>query len=255
MLRAVLALGALTLSSPTVLAAPAPATIAASPLHTSGAMPTYPRLTAFPDPVVMARVNAALTVQEKTDRQTRADCLAQIRDQKQTIDKDSFAEDVQVTYLGRRYLSVNVVSSYDCAGAYPTAGAEAPLTYDLSTGAPVTWSRAFKPGFLPKTEGGKTPLRSVLARLYWRRLSKTGLDPDCRTALADVDPFDDTPTLWLVAGRGLAVQPQFNHAMAVCAETTILPAADLAPYVRDANLLAALTAKAPPRRPSPGAKP
>lgn len=239
----------------TVLPGAASAPIAAAPMHTSGARPTYPRLIAFPDASVMARVNVLLAAQEKTDRASKADCYAQIRDQKQKVDKNSFSEDVGVTYLTRRYMSVNVVSSYDCAGAYPTAGAEAPMTFDLTTGAPVNWAKMFKPGFLPKTDGGDTQPRSILAKLYWRRLSKTGLDPDCRAALADVDPFNDETIFWLVAGRGLAVQPQFNHAMAACAETSVLPAADLAPYVRDANLLAALTDKAASPSPSPGAKP
>ncbi|MHB8284666.1 MAG: hypothetical protein ACYDD1_08320 [Caulobacteraceae bacterium] len=236
-------------------AAPAQGPVAAAPMRTSGALPIYPRLTAFPNAAVMAKVNSQLAAKEKDDRDTRADCYLQIRDDKQKIDRDSFSEDIRVTYLTRRFLSVMVVRNYDCAEPYPTTKAD-PVTFDLTTGVEVNWLTVFKPGFLPPDQITKKTPRSRLARLYWTRLPKADVDQDCREVLIESDPFgDDPPDIWMIAGRRLAVQPHFPHTLGACVVEADLPPADLAPYIKDANLAAELAAKPPPPRGAAGAKP
>jgi hypothetical protein len=220
----------------------AEAPVSASPMHSEGSEPVYPRLTALSNPEILAKVNAILAKQESDDRATRSDCFRSVRQANRKPGADTYETDISVTYLSAHYLSVNVVSSYDCAGPYPTSGAEAPLTFDLTTGAPITWQALFEPGFLPPDDGEASAHPSVLAGLYKARyLKTTPVDDDCRGVITD-PLWSFSPILWLSATGGLVVQPDFPHAVAACAEPLSLSAADLAPYVRTSAFLADLKA-------------
>ncbi len=245
------------MSSATIGAARAQATdapmsaaaIAAAPMHSEGGKPIYPRLTAFPNPQIMAKVNAALAKQEADDRDTRSDCIGSVLQAKQKPDADTYATDISVTYISAHYLSVNVVSSYDCAGAYPTSGAESPLTFDLTTGEPVDWKLMFKPSFLPADDGDDSAHPSALAKIYKARYRKTAAaDDDCLGVIKDPS-VSLSPILWLSAKGGLVVQPDFPHVNAACADELILSAADLAPYVTSPAFLADLKATVRTARP------
>jgi hypothetical protein len=219
--------------------------VAAAPMHAQAALPTYPRLTVFPDAKVRDQINTQLAAQEKTDRDQRRDCLAQLKDANQPVTRDSYGEDIAVTYLTRRFLSISVLSSYDCGGPYPTNGAQSPLTFDLTTGTTVDWTKAFKPGFMPSADHPGGP-PSVLTRLYRARYRKAKDDADCVSAITDDDPFAEAPILWLDSRRGLIFQPDFSHVIAACADEMALSGADLAPYLKDAALLADLNATVKP---------
>jgi hypothetical protein len=118
-----------------------------------------------------------------------------------------------------------VVSSYYCDGPYPTAGAEAPLTFDLTTGDPVDWKTIFKSGFLPPDDGEDSAHPSGLAKIYKARYRKKDTaDDDCRGVIDDPS-LSLSPILWLSAKAGLV-------------DELDLSAADLAPYVKDATFLA-----------------
>src|ERR1700733_7873562 len=171
----------------------AAAQVAAAPMHSSGQTPIYPRLTKYPDAKIMAKVNAALAAQEKADRSARADCLSQLKDAGEKPDADSYSTEITITYLSLRFLSVNVVTGYDCGGPYPTSGAEAPMTFDLATGSAIDWSKLFKPGFLPPDTADGTAPPSALTKLYRARYRNGPDDADCRSAIADQDPFEDPP--------------------------------------------------------------
>ena len=174
-------------------AAPPAPTLTAAPLHTSGVRAVYPRLTKFPDAKIMAKVNALLAGKEKEDRQAYADCLAQLKDMKMKPDKDSYSEDITVRYLSARLFSVEVVTSYYCAGAYPTNGAETPVSYDMANGTAIDWSTEFKPGFLAAVSIAEVLPPGVLTKLYRARYSKAKDDADCRQAINDQDPFSSAP--------------------------------------------------------------
>jgi len=230
-------------------AAEAQTTVAATPTHSQGGDPIYPRLTAFPDPAIMAKVNAALAKQEADDRDTRSDCIKRVLQAKQKPGADTYATDIGVTYLSEHYLSVNVVSSYDCAGPYPTDGAEAPLTFDLATGEPIDWKTLFKPGFLPPDDGEDSAHPSGLAKIYKARYRKTDTaDDDCLGAIKDPS-WSFSPILWLSAKAGLVVQPDFPRVISACADELDLSAADLSPYVKSAIFLADLKATVRPGAP------
>ena len=230
--------------SPAWAAGPSAPIVAAAPMHTASARAVYPRLTKFPDAKIMAHVNALLAAQEKMDRAAYADCLAQLKEQHQKPDKDTYWADISVTYLSSRYLSVNVNSSYDCATAYPNAGVETPMTFDLATGRAIDWNTMFRPGFLPSDNADAPP--SALTKLYRARYSTKKDDADCRGVIMGDEPFSSPPIVWLDAGKGLVAQPDFPHVTAACAAAVGLSAADLAPYLKDAKLLADLKAVVKP---------
>jgi hypothetical protein len=234
-------MGSATVGYAPVQAADAPSStlgVSAAPMHSEGGKPVYPRLTAFPNPAIMAKVNAALAKQEAEDRDTRSECIKTVEEAKDKPDADTYHTDISVTYLSPRYLSVNVVSSYYCDGPYPTAGAEAPLTFDLTTGDPVDWKTIFKSGFLPPDDGEDSAHPSGLAKIYKARYRKKDTaDDDCRGVIDDPS-LSLSPILWLSAKAGLVVEPDFPHVTAACADELDLSAADLAPYVKDATFLA-----------------
>ncbi len=214
----------------------------AAPVHTFGARAVYPRLSGLADAKTMARVNGLLAAQEKADRSAYADCLSQLKDAKMTPDKDTYSEDITVRYLSAHFLSVEVLSNYFCAGAYPNNGVETPLTFDLVAGAQVDWTAAFKPGFLPADTADEHTPPSALTKLYRARYSRAKDDADCRQAITDQDPFSSAPIVWLDARGGVVFQPDFPHVMAACATPLTLSPAEIAPYLKDAKLAADLKA-------------
>lgn len=241
----VLALGALLAAVPfaSQAAAPAAPAVAAAPLHTSGAKATYPRLTKFPNATVMQGVNAALAAREQTDRDSYKDCLAQLKEMKMKPDKDTYNEDITVRYLSAGFLSIQVVSSYYCAGAYPTNDAQMPVSFNLSNGAPIDWSEQFKPGFLSVESTADMPPPSMLTKIYRARYAKSQNDGECKQFIKDMDPFSGAPIVWLDAAKGGVVfQPDFPHVSAACADPMTLTPAQIAPYLKDAKLIADLKA-------------
>lgn len=225
-------------TSATPLAAAPP--IAATPMHTSSPSLIYPRLIKFPNAGVMARINALLAAQEKADRAAKTDCIAQLKEANQKPTADSYTADITVTYLSVHYLSINVVSAYDCGGPYPNAGIESPLTFDLDTGTAIDWAAEFKPGFLPPQGADENSPPAALTKLYRARYPHSKDDADCRSAIAEQDPFSDAPAFWLDAKRGLVVEPDLPHVIQACAEEMVLTPADLATVLKDAKLLADL---------------
>jgi hypothetical protein len=218
--------------------------VAAAPLHSAGAKAVYPRLTKFPDAKIMARVNAVLAAREKADRAASADCVAQLKQQGGTPDKDSYSTVIAVSYLSARYFSIDVTAAYDCGGPYPNSE-QTPVTFDLASGRVIDWKTLFKPGFWPETSGPS----SGLTRLYRARTKYEKGDEDCRDAIAGADPFESAPIVRLDAKQGLMVWPDLPHAIQACANAVSLSPDDLAPTLKDARLLAELK---PVRKPAPG---
>jgi hypothetical protein len=236
-IRVLLVTTAFAVAATAALAAPASApTPTAAPMHSSGAKPAYPRLTRFPDAKIMAAVNALLAGKQKEARANYADCVKQVTDMKMTPDAQTWQEDVAVRYLSARYLSIEVVQSYYCAGAYPTNGAEAPITIDLKTGKEIDWSTMFKPGFLSGDKPG------ALAALYTVRYSNAKEDAECLDAVKQTDPANAGAAFWLDARKGLMFVPGYPHVIAACAVPMALSAKDLAPYAKDPTLVADLKA-------------
>jgi hypothetical protein len=199
------------------------------PMHFDGSVPHYPRLVAFPDATVRAKVNALLVGAEAHDRKDRSDCLSDLRNSK-LQDPEPYNVSIDVTYVTSRYISMQIRRSYNCGGPYPNNGVPDPRTIDLATATDVNWKRIFKPGFL---EGD-----GQLAALYRKRYpSVHGKDADCASAVNE-QPL--TFSLHLDKKQGLVVEPDFPHAIQACGDEIGFSPADIAPYVQDAGFLADL---------------
>jgi hypothetical protein len=211
------------------------AEVDAAPRKTSG-IPTYPRLTKLADAAVMERVNQQLAAREADDRSLAADCREQLRAAKQKPSKNSFTQTTEVTFLSPRFLTLTVQQSYTCGGPYPTNAALDAVTYDLTTGAAVTWESMFERGFLPAA--GITP---ALGALYRKKYRTGDAASECRNAIEDDGVlFGETPVFWLDARAGLLVQPRFPHVIEACADEVALTESEIAPYLQDQALRAAI---------------
>ncbi len=234
------AVGASRDGGPTIApAAPAAAAVRVAPMHVDASPPAYPRLIAFPNAAVRAKVNAALAAAEKTAREDRQGCIDLVRDAGRPARDAIWRLTVDVRYLTGRYLSLEIRNSYDCAGPYPTDDAPMPMTFDLTTGEPLDWRKVFKPNPAPDESGLELP--SVLYRLYKQRYAKEGgrADPECKRV---VQENLSMLVLRLDERRGLLVQPDFPHALAACADEIAFSPDQIAPYVSDAKFLADLRA-------------
>jgi hypothetical protein len=206
-----------------VWAYPAAAAVTASPMNSEGG--AMPRLTAFPNAKVKARVNAQLAQQEKRDRAAQADCKQQVADEHLDARFYNYEETAEVVWLTPHYMSVRIVTSWNCGGAHPD-GETSGLTFDLYTGAALDWARVFKPGY-----------KDGLRALYQARYVHT--DPACRDVVAN--DFPSEMSLWLDRrAGGLAVEPVFAHAVQGCGGTMTFDADTLAPLIVDRAFLADL---------------
>ncbi len=204
-----------------------------APMKSEGAH--LPRLVAFHDAKVRAKVDRLLAKHEAADRAARRDCRQQVRESGHGDDFFEYDETTEVTYVSARYVSLRVRTNYDCAGAHPDGTTEG-ITIDLATGDPLDWRKVFKPGFL--VEGEKP---SALRKLYQARYPKDGNDdPDCRDVVAN--GFDADFILTLDAHDGLMAEPEFPHVIQACGDALGFKAQALAPYAADKGFLADLDA-------------
>lgn len=214
--------------------------IAVSPQKSAGEIVHYPRLTHFPDTQIQKRVNDLLAAHDKEESENHASCQENLRENHQKMEKDSYFTSIDVAYLSRRFLSLQVNSAWDCAGAHP-GSSQQPVTIDLTTGKEVDWKSAFRPGFLtltdPKTFQSRPGKLAALYRAHYAKLPK--VDRDCLDAIHD-DEFLDA-VLWLDRRQhGLLANPQLPHVVQACNEDIAFSAEEVAPYVTDPNLLAEL---------------
>ena len=125
------------------------------------------------------------------------------------------------------------------------------MTYDLTTGAEVTWQALFPTGFL--SEGSHPWPDSVkasagLVALYFARA--TTMDAECRDEIARYPVYFE---VWLQAAvAGLVLMPSgLPHVMQACADPVTLPLSSLHALNFDPTLLAALRS----HNPLPGSLP
>lgn len=221
--------------------APAPppnVTVTVAPMHTKGADARYPRLVAFPEANIRAKINAYLAKAEAHDRREHAECVKDQRANNIPAEEAEFSVGIDVTYVTARYLSIHILRSDYCGGPYPNDDIPSAETLDLSTGSYVEWQSAFKPGFLNGRGGDSDGRLAALYRARYAKLTETA-DPDCKNVIAD-GPIQFV--YWLDAKKGFVAIADLPHATQACAEEIAFSPAEIAPYVQDARFIADLNA-------------
>ena len=184
----------------------------------------FPRI-ATPANAAAQKINQALDRQDKTVKSTAREC-----------GHDGWSRDVTVTMRGPRYLSLTAQDSFYCGGAHPDAG-RLVLVYDLATGSPVSWARLL-PAPMIRTarldaaaDGTRIGvIQSSMLQDYYvkarRSANKDPADADCTDIVEDPDlKF----SLWPDAqAGGIRIEPEgLPHAVAVCGDSVLIPAAAL----------------------------
>jgi hypothetical protein len=224
--------------------------VAVAPMHAEGPTPQYPRLTRFPNATVMNLVNAKLQALEKENRGEYQQCLDNLRAAKMKADNDPHWVDIKVGYLSSRYLSLDIHSEDYCGGAHPSFG-PSPVTFDLSTGSEIDWTKAFHPSFwsggidrlyrkyYPWTKADQAAFEKSVAK------GDASEDDNCKKMIDEQAnfPVRQDAIFRLRRGQGLMLQPDFPHVVQNCAEEVALPASELEPYLKDATLLVELRSK------------
>jgi hypothetical protein len=168
----------------------------------------FPRLAAAPGDRAANRINLALSRADERVRSAVKECRQSAQEGLQpgeTIRMD-WTRAISVTMRGPHFLSLVAADSWQCGGMYPNDEQFA-LVYDLTTGAPVNWSRPLPAALVRETsrvtaEDGTvvgTVSSPELHGLYFngvyscKTLADPGLAftiwPDARTAGIAIQPF------------------------------------------------------------------
>lgn len=206
-----------------LLAADQPVTLKPSPALAAH-VESFPRI-ATPSDAAAQRINLALDRQDQNVKSAARQCP-----------HGGWSRDVTVAMRGPRYLSLTAQDSWDCGGAHPDAS-RLVLVYDLATGSPVNWIRLLPVAMINSatldTAGDGTRIGVVqseaLQNFYMKARTsdpKDPLNPDCKDIIQDPElKFN----LWPDAqAGGIQIEPEgLPHAVAVCGDSVLIPAAAL----------------------------
>jgi hypothetical protein len=223
--------------------------IRVSPMHAQGSQAKYPRLVVFPDAGIRKKVNDLLAERENEWQQSKTACHNSFRDTHQKTGKAEINLAVDVTYLSKRYVSMDVRQSEYCGGQDRSENLPNPLTIDLAKGAAADWKVVFKPGALPDPQGSvnvEPPLLSIY-RAHYGAAKKPAT---CPTYLKPTIAVK----LWLDAKKGVVVSPSLPPAAQICVTDIALTPNELGPVIADQNFLADVKATVTPAAPSKGGR-
>ena len=154
---------------------------------------------------------------------------------------------VTTPYIGIEFLSLIDASDGMCAGAAHPFHHQAPITFDLTTGAEVVWADLLPKAFLdPMAEeyDPTYPLRSAAQEQAYlhARATQSPPDRDCTEALDFSSPLDFD--YWLDRERqSLAMAPNgLPYASTACGDTVYLSVPYLSKLDTPSRLIEALAA-------------
>lgn len=153
---------------------------------------------------------------------------------------------------GPGYLTLRVHLELYCGGAYPSTDQSA-VTYDLSTGKRVDWTRAIPglsltpdaledmpQGYIPNVSSAA--LNAVYSRKMLASTDKEWLD-ECREVFTPEALDGQSFKIWADAeDGGVNVSPELPHVVQACADSATLTVADLEGFHADPRLIQAITA-------------
>lgn len=176
-----------------------------------------PRLTRFPDAIVMKVVNTDLGLEEQKLHAERSDCFDGQEHEA------TWEQMVRVAVLTRDVLSIEYEAFVYCGGAHPFQEYK-PLTYNMRTGKRFDFEQDADEIF--KTE--KLPVKQLMDLYKQNYPEKYG---DC-----DVSVIEPDMGLYLhFESAGLAVIPNLPHVVAACGPVITIPYGELRPLLKDGN--------------------
>jgi hypothetical protein len=185
---------------------------------------SFPYLTHFRDPKILARVNALI------DKRTRDfGCDASCK-------TGYFRVRSKVTYADGDVFSIYASASYDCCGPYPTNDSNISQSYDLRSGELVKFENLFDNYDKNKEEILKIIFASRIARAEKVQSSGKSADTDCDSLYA-LDNLGDSQFSYNLSKDYLQVQPDWPHAVEACSEIVSVPYSKLRKFQRPNGLL------------------
>ncbi|HEX3881587.1 MAG TPA: hypothetical protein VHW66_02920 [Stellaceae bacterium] len=196
----------------------------------------FPRI-GTPRDAAVARINHALAGADASVDRLAVDCNHY----------KGWHRGVQVTMRGPRYVSLLAGDDWYCGGAYPDTDLTA-LVFDLSTGAPVDWTKLFPPALVdaagPSPGGGVSDPIFIPTRGLWDLFVKTANSPgdECNEVRNSASDMDTSLMIWPDAKEdGIALAAtQFPHVVKACSGPATVPVAELRKLGVDAALLDAI---------------
>jgi hypothetical protein len=173
-----------------------------------------------------AAINAALRV-DPTPGEGEADYLGCVKGQLGSLGIDGdFAFSYEPALVTPEFLSVAANVGGSCGGAHPSQ-ALSHLTFDRVSGRRVDLARWFTPSGVVPSEPYVAQLTPTLAALAVKHFPfGKGEDADCREVVATAEFWD-----LALARRGIAFEPSLPHVAQACADTAVVPFAELRPYL------------------------
>jgi hypothetical protein len=193
-----------------------------------------PRLTRFPDPAAMLRINKLLAAEMTKYRQEAADCA-------EGVDFNGKDWDVgtKIELFNRHLLTVSREGSIFCGGAHPD-DYRAINTYDLDSASEISTedllSREMNVSAIQKLLGnselsGKDAIHRLMAELYLRHAHP---EDDCRDVISRNEDTHEPAfdTIQYLSSHGLVVQPSLPHVVYACAEPETITYEELRTLLR-----------------------
>lgn len=213
------------------------------PVRWREAKPVAHGIAAFPKIVTpkgeaAARINRALEGADASVDRLAVDCKHY----------KGWHRNIAVTMGGPRYLSLLAYDDWYCGGAYPDTDATA-LVYDLSTGAPIDWTKLFPAGLItkagPSPGGGVSDPILITSTGLWELFVKTANaaeHDECDDVRNDPSGSGTTLMIWPDAKDDAIelVATDFPHVIKACSGPATVPTAQLRKLGIDGALLDAI---------------
>jgi len=196
---------------------------------------SLPRLTRFPNAVVMARINRDLDA-GLTDNRLRAAAFSSVGE---GVFGGFYDETTSVNFFLPHVLSLLVQTQWYYGGAHPNEGGYS-HNYNLHTGKRFALEEVFQ-----TSSGGPAEAESaaILAKLYLRHFVKpvSGEAPvdNCEEIVREVVSGKDAPfgPLLYLSQKGLVIDPPLPRAVQVCGPAVTVPYRELRPFVKRGTIL------------------
>jgi hypothetical protein len=155
---------------------------------------------------------------------------------------------VSVTMRGPRYVSLLASDDWYCGGAYPDTDLTA-LVFDLSSGAPIDWTKLFPPSLIatagPSPGGGVSdPILIGSPRLwdFFVKTANTAEHDECSDVRSSPAGSSTALMIWPnVKDDGIDLfAHEFPHVIKACAGPATVPTAEWRKLGVDAALLDAI---------------